>query len=111
MHISQNADLHDPLLCPKCGNDFLHHADVIVYDRREDADDTRVTTIGATINVAMVPNARSGNPSSRRDGLAIEFECEGCHGQFELTIEQHKGQTYLNWRDLKCSVCGRHHNA
>jgi hypothetical protein len=53
-----------------------------------------------------------GNPSSRRDGITIEFECENCNGapppqqnpafglsKNYLHIVQHKGTTYLSWNN------------
>jgi hypothetical protein len=51
----------------------------------------------------MATSEGSGNPSSRRQGLAIRFFCEGCGGAdsddiIELTVAQHKGSTELAWR-------------
>ena len=51
----------------------------------------------------IVPSSRSRNPSSRRSGMAIQFECEQCGGGteedgIELTIAQHKGSTEIGWR-------------
>ena len=45
-----------------------------------------------------IDSKRSGNPSLRRHGLAICFECEFCGRTIELTIAQHKGQSLLAWR-------------
>ena len=45
-----------------------------------------------------IDNKGSGNPSWRRHGLAICFECEFCGRTSELTIAQHKGQSLLAWR-------------
>lgn len=102
------------LCCPRCGNEFLHHRNIKVFDRREDEKMLMRTTVAhrrATSEV--VPSQDSGNPSSRRSGLAIQFWCEGCDtdvnaaGQvidkepsIELTIEQHKGVSYLRWREV-----------
>lgn len=97
------------LLCPVCNGNNLHHNAVIHYHRREDADAVRVTSVeGDEFNSSIVPNETSGNPSRRRDGIAIEFWCENCHGggedsdtefpeYFRLQIQQHKGTTYLDW--------------
>lgn len=100
------------LLCPRCGADNLHHVGVVMYERGEDDPDVlrvtqtlkrygeeRVTTAASEI----VPSDRSGNPSSRRSGLAVQFECEQCGGgtdedRIELTIGQHKGSTEIGWR-------------
>lgn len=90
------------LFCPQCedqGYPCLHHTGVTIYDCAEDAGHTIETRVshGATA-VAVVPSAGSSNPSDRRDGLAIQFWCEHCHGVSELTLAQHKGSTFLRWR-------------
>lgn len=92
------------LECPRCGASLLHHGAVTVFDRGEDADRETMTTIsGGTVSMATVESGGSGNPSGRRDGLAIRFWCEGCGGDtpddvIELTIAQHKGATEIGWR-------------
>lgn len=100
------------LLCPRCGADNLHHIGVTFYERGE--DDATVLRITQSLQVygedrptstttEVVPAARSGNPSSRRSGIAIRFYCEQCGGgeegkRLELTIAQHKGSTEIGWR-------------
>ena len=87
------------LCCPTCGGDSqMHHRGVTVFDRSEDAETTTVTTIDGAVSMASMPSRESANPSSRRDGIAIQFECEVC-GPMELTIAQHKGRELLEWRD------------
>ena len=93
------------LLCPRCGNSYLHHRGVVAYDRSEDAETVLKTSVevGKT-TVQLVAQADSGNPSSRRDGLVIQFWCENCGGGddgssvIELTVAQHKGETEVAWR-------------
>lgn len=63
-----------------------------------DADTVMTVVDGSATNVKSAPSAVSSNPSSRRHGLANQFWCEGCQGVTELTVEQHKGHTYLAWR-------------
>lgn len=92
-------DLH----CPRCGENNLHQIGVTVYYRGEDAEYIVKTNVqGATTSTEMVANKESDNPSSRRDGLAIQFRCEHCTGYptdiLELTIAQHKGSTEVGWR-------------
>lgn len=105
------GDVSD-LLCPRCGADNLHHVGVVFYERGEDAaqllqltqslrryGEDRLTGVVTEI----VPSERSLNPSSRRNGLAIQFVCEQCGGgsdqdRIELTIAQHKGSTEIGWR-------------
>jgi len=93
------------LLCPRCGNSYLHHRGVVTYDRSEDAETVLRTSVGVgKTTVQLIAQAGSGNPSSRRDGLVIQFWCEHCGGGddgssvIELTVAQHKGETELAWR-------------
>ena len=93
------------LLCPRCGNNYLHHRGVAAFDRSEDAETVLKTSVevGKT-TVQLVAQADSGNPSMRRDGLVIQFWCENCGGGddgssiIELTLAQHKGETEVAWR-------------
>jgi hypothetical protein len=88
----------DILCCPACGFLYLHQTGVVVYHRRnEDDQDMTVTHVG--YGEAITHRTReTNNPSERRSGMAIQFACEGCENVFELTIEEHKGNTYLGWR-------------
>jgi hypothetical protein len=91
------------LRCPRCAGPNLHHLGVTVFDRAEDAPVVIRTLVeGGKSKTDVVPNGDSGNPSSRRDGLAILFSCEGCGGDLadpiELMIAQHKGSTEIAWR-------------
>lgn len=90
------------LLCPKCGGNNLHQYTVHTFHRGEDED--KVINTSAYMDgteVKVVPNDETDNPSSRRHGLTIEFECENCHqtagDSFRLNILQHKGCTYMVW--------------
>ena len=85
-----------------CDDIYLHQSTVTVYERAEDAPTTIETEVDRRgARVTAVPSAVSTNPSLRRQGLAVAFWCEGCDGDFELTIDQHKGQTYIQWRRRK----------
>ncbi|MBV8775541.1 MAG: hypothetical protein JO166_24915, partial [Deltaproteobacteria bacterium] len=94
------------LKCPRCGWDFLHLRRITVYDRGEDAEMTSVTTACDGLSAThLLPSREVANPSARRDGMAILFECEACSVDLyrsspviELTIAQHKGITLLGWR-------------
>jgi hypothetical protein len=87
------------LLCPECHGSFLHQAQVTAYDRHEDAPTVvRIKNQRHTATVERVSNDVSGNPSDRRQGLAIAFYCETCPAELELTFAQHKGVTLLAWR-------------
>jgi hypothetical protein len=93
------GDDTDVLACPNCDSFYLHHDAVTVYDRDEDASDvTQVRVENGVATTMTIPNDVSRNPSSRRHGMAIEFWCEGCGGEFELTIAQDRGVTEIGWR-------------
>ena len=85
----------EALCCPHCGDDYLHHKEVEVFDRLEDAD------VGAHVivmrGVARFDASMVGNPSSRRGGMRIRFYCESCAMRPYLVISQHKGQTLVFW--------------
>jgi hypothetical protein len=84
------------LLCPRCGGYLVHHDQIDVYDRDEDADDgLHVKVVFAECNDSdlTVDKDLSLNPSSRRDGMSIKFHCERCPEPFWLHVSQHKGYT------------------
>jgi hypothetical protein len=88
------------LYCPRCadGSDYLHHGRVEVFERPEDADYvTRTVVDGKITAVDYMPNAGSGNPSSRRHGRRIHFWCEYCGDGLILDLAQHKGKTLTEW--------------
>jgi hypothetical protein len=87
------------LKCPHCSSTFLHHGRVVIYDRAEDQSRLcRIIIENRTARQEWIENHCSGNPSARRDGLAVAFWCEGCGGTYELTIAQHKGVSLVDWR-------------
>jgi hypothetical protein len=104
IEIDSNSSTPPILLCPRCQSRNLHHAKVTTFNRSEDEETVVVSsTEDKTTRTDVLPNHLSGNPSSRRDGLAIRFWCENCGGQsdddiIELTIAQHKGDTLVEWR-------------
>jgi hypothetical protein len=92
------------VVCPRCGNDYTHHGAVTIYHRVGGEDSPRIVITkiaGEQIATSIADEADSGCPSSRRNGLAIVFECENCAESFELTFAQHKGQTLVDWRDCR----------
>jgi hypothetical protein len=87
------------LQCPRCDSLYLHQGRVTVFDREEGAELTPVTTVaGGLAATHLRPSSEVGNPSGRRHGLAIAFDCEGCGGDLELTLAQEKGVTEVVWR-------------
>lgn len=103
MQIDEPVALADDfLLCPSCGQEFLHSGRVLVFDRQEDAEETSLVIVDSgTVSAHPVSSAESANPSSRRHGIAIEFECETCVAILQLTLAQHKGHTIARWRGFR----------
>lgn len=106
-------DMGSELLCPKCNETYLHQRNVTVFHRSEDHDKTIVMQqCGEDMVVTPFPSRDTCNPSPRRQGLLLEFECEHCHYRHiddeddapprkplhRLAIYQHKGTTYLEWQ-------------
>jgi hypothetical protein len=91
----------------KCGSTYLHQGNITVFWRGEDGDTTTVIAQdGKTVQTSDFPNRDTCNPSPRRDGLIIEFDCEDCGSWGEkpgviqrLAIFQHKGNTFMEWVD------------
>ena len=89
-------DPEEPLLCPACGEDYLHQQGVRILQRfREDGDGTEVVVLSAH-RVQMQPLAAAEIPG-RRDSIEISFTCEHCDAIPALWISQHKGRTFLEW--------------
>lgn len=104
MAFGNNPAITDPssfgeLNCSCGGHGNLHHGNVTVFKRREDADVTTVIAQdGDTAQVSTFPSADTCNPSPRRSGMLIEFSCEQCPWKsMQLAIFQHKGATFMEW--------------
>lgn len=97
-HSNDAADL----LCPRCGGHYLHHTGVTMYEcDKDDPNVTVIDTVGPTISINT--KSPAGNPSSRRHGMVIKFNCELCSSSapddyIELAFGQHKGATKVLWR-------------
>ena len=83
------------LACPSCGNPNLHHEKVAVFDRAEE-DSLNGLHVSIHRRKVCVDESMNSNPSSRRNGMIVYFNCEHCEKITSLTISQHKGTTYLN---------------
>lgn len=98
----------DSTPCPNCGSPTLHQETVEVFFRQEDADDgIAVAVQGKAVwshDPDLIPVAvstsQAGNPSPRRDGVAIRFWCEACPATPVLNIIQHKGDTMVEWGNV-----------
>lgn len=84
--------------CPGCGDAYLHQQRIEVFVRdTEDAKQGTHVTIDYR-NGVSIDRSMSGNPSSRRDGIKIDFECEMCGmASYTLQITQHKGNEFVSW--------------
>jgi hypothetical protein len=85
------------LQCPLCECDCLHHGRVEVFARQRENAPSRSVSVE---NGEIAPDTIGSNPSSRRDGILIYFDCEHCDLKelgVALTIRQHKGHTYIEW--------------
>ena len=102
------------VMCPRkeCGCDNLHQGRIDIYNRAEDKREgqhVRVTCDSLSNDVptktrVIVDEDLTGNPSGRRQGLSIQFLCEQCDRIFILDIVQHKGTTYMGWRDVRGAI-------
>lgn len=63
------------LKCPNCGSEFMHRMSTTQYEKEAEA-----------------------NPSDRRTGIKMGFDCEQCVADLELVISQHKGREYTYWQ-------------
>ena len=93
------------LVCPLCGGRYLHQVKTSIFQRGEDETTcTRTVVEGRNTQVTAYAH-NSENPSGRRQGMVIRFECEqaGDHVNpntpLELLVSQHKGNTLMVWRD------------
>lgn len=84
------------LVCPECGDTYLHQTNVTVFDREE--EDGKV--IVREISTSEVKTSYQTNAHGRRNSLEIKFYGE-CGHEFILLIMQHKGETFLEVLDLK----------
>lgn len=95
-----DPDFYGQLRC-KCGSDYLHQINTTIFHRAEDA---KITTViaqsGDTVQASNFPSDDTCNPSPRRQGMIVEFDCEDCGGDGklqQLAIYQHKGNTFMEW--------------
>jgi hypothetical protein len=97
------------LVCPSCGGDNLHHDRVDVYWREHEDAPSSLAKINAVSGAEMDRGGpfenrheiygvavSEGNPSARRHGVRIWFECELCDADVFMNIAQHKGLTMVD---------------
>jgi hypothetical protein len=92
----------DWLLCPNCGEFYLHHDRVTIFERSEEDAPSHSLEVDGIWKMRKVEGG--DNPSCRRDGVAVRFWCECCSAISELTIAQHKGTTIMRWRRVRADI-------
>jgi rubredoxin len=105
------GDYGNSLQCPSCGNGMLHHREVLINDRFEDSKTGKSIWVGGisdwcngTFQFKYCEESNmSLNPSPRRGGILIQFDCECCLAEPQLGIFQHKGWTCIEWFDIGIS--------
>jgi hypothetical protein len=87
------------LACPRCGGEYLHHRGAVFFERGEDQALVVKIVVDRGTSTTTIDSG-VGNPSSRRHGMFVKFECEECStpgDTLQLNIAQHKGATELSW--------------
>lgn len=83
----------ETLHCPACGGAFLSQRRIEVFERVEDEQlGTHVSIDGQDVHINR---SLEGNPSIRRHGLIIHFNCEECPADIRMKVYQHKGNTFV----------------
>ena len=95
--------------CRHCGEDYMHHQDIDIYDRGEDDRTGMHVNLHRTqsegygwhdehpkSNNLVVDGNMKDNPSMRRTGLTIDFWCENCGNITRMNIVQHKGHSFMH---------------
>jgi hypothetical protein len=89
------------LLCPTCGEDYLHHT--LVADMINIDDCVKSTNMATIIGDGKATKSHSNvKLPFRGDSIAISFWCENCpqeNNKKYLYISQHKGNTHLTWEN------------
>ena len=109
IEIHERTDVDNSSLnCPRCLGNNLHQVAYTIFERAEDDSRTAVTVVRGQQVTTGTLNSNDyavRNPSTRRQGLRITFDCETCgpedtaRGPLELVILQHKGMTYIYWEE------------
>lgn len=88
-------DSDNILRCPHCDFKYTHQLNMEIHARHEDL---QATTLRVNLKSGETTNQPlHQNPSDRRQGLIIEFECENACPPLLLAISQHKGRTFIEW--------------
>ena len=102
----EQGSYNDSLKCFHCGFEYTHVCGIAWYRRGEDEDQCS-TVIAGFENCEVVKTDNSNNPSGRRDGLRIIYNCENCGDFSSLSIAQHKGNTFISVDDCPESLLSK----
>lgn len=94
------------LVCPSCKHSSLHQKKVFVFWRDQE-DSINGKFVSSSLEKSVTDTYCAGihrNPSPRRDGMTIDFDCEICDAEPRLKIYQHKGSTYIEWHSYRQSL-------
>jgi hypothetical protein len=85
------------LKCAHCGSEYVHQEQVEVFVRLKEDDQVglHVTVKGGQDAVLEIDHSMKGNPSARRQGVAIRLWCEACDKRSTFEVVQHKGNTFI----------------
>ena len=83
------------LRCPSCGSGNLHQESVSVFFGK---------TAKKISDSLVTDEYKKRNPSLDSDGLLIQFWCECCCADPELSIYHHKGSTYVEWQSMRQKI-------
>ena len=77
--VLDHATRQSILQCPRCGGNNLHQGVVKVFNRIEDGPKVWKTVVdGESVETRLAVSLAADNPSPRRQGMTISFDCEGC---------------------------------
>lgn len=89
--VQEDADV---LVCPYCTCGYTHQGEIQIFNREQE-DSERGLHVAVDEDTVKIDSNMTGNPSSRRQGMVVRFECENCRRDFKVCIEQHKGHTFM----------------
>lgn len=78
------SDLQQMIICPECGSDYSHMLDAGFFAGTDEREG------GIPVGAKML-----GHTQHRRHAVGIKFHCECCSNFFWLSIQQHKGQNFV----------------
>lgn len=91
------------LCCAGCGNSWMHQIGFIWFQRGDDHSRGAAIYIDSTGKHGAFEyeeTQNSPNPSPRRDGSIVLFRCELCPAVTGVHYAQHKGQTFVEVREV-----------